>query len=556
MAFVVKKTIHDKEYYYLNENKRVDGKVKTKTLAYLGKNKKEADKKAKEILKEKENRKPEKKEVKKKVPKKVKLKHKDISIEDLSTFCKRKGILYPSAEIYGGAAGFWDYGHLGSELKNNIKSEWWNFHVRQREDMVGIDGSIITNPRVWQASGHVDSFSDLFVVCKKCKKPGKVDKNELGKVKCPNCGGDFEEKTAKEFKLMFETNVGEDGKAYLRPETAQLIFTNFKFVQDNARLKLPFGIAQMGKAFRNEIAPRDFIFRCREFEQMEIQYFINPEKVDDCQDYNKIKNFKIKILTAENQEKNSEEQSLKISEMVNKKVFKNKWHAYWLYNSYNWFLKLGINVNNLRLREHKKDELAHYANAAVDIEYLFPNGWGELFGSHDRGQFDLGEHEKYSNKDLKIFDDETKKKILPWVIESSFGFERALLVFLLDSYNVNEAGNNIVLKINPKLSPIKAAIFPIVKKPAFEKLSRTIFEDLKKEFNVIYDKSGSIGRRYARNDEVGTPYCITIDDVSLKNKDVTIRNRDTTEQVRVKVSDIKSTLKKLIDGELGFNKLK
>ena len=533
MAFIVKKKISGNDYFYLNENKRVDGKVKTKTLAYLGKERKDAERKAKEILREMEK-------IKKPKTEKFKIERQKISIEELASFCKRKGFVYQSGDIYGGFAGFWDFGPLGVELKNNLKKEWWKYFVG-REDVVGIDGSIITHPKIWKASGHVDSFSDVFVVCKKCKRAGKVDRSELGKAKCENCGGDYDVESAKDFKLMFETNVGQDDKSYLRPETAQLIFADFKAVYDNSRLKLPCGIAQVGKAFRNEIAPRDFLFRSREFEQMEMQYFIDPEKKDECSGYNKIKNKKIKILDS-----NEKEDIWSISEMIKKNIFKNKWHAYWLYYSYEWFLNLGIDKNNLRLREHRKDELAHYANAAVDIEYNFPSGWKEIFGSHDRGQFDLEEHEKFSKKDLKVFDEESKKKILPQVIESSFGVERAFLAFMFDSYFYNKEKNNIVLKINPKLSSVKAAVFPIVKDKKFEKFAKKIFEDLVKEFNVAYDKSGSIGRRYARNDEIGTPYCITIDDESIKNEDVTIRDRDSKKQIRVKNFELGTVLRNLL----------
>ncbi|MCK5624486.1 glycine--tRNA ligase [Candidatus Pacearchaeota archaeon] len=544
MVFIVKKKIHGNDYFYLRESKRVGVKVKSIDLGYLGKTREEAEKKLKERLK---------KEVAQEINmKKSILELTRINIEELAKFCKRKGFVYPSAEIYGGAAGFWDFGHLGVELNNNLKQSWWSFHVRQREDVVGIDGSIITNPKVWKASGHVDSFSDVFVVCKKCKKPGKVDKDELGKVKCPACGGDFDETTAKEFKLMFKTEVGLDGHGYLRPETAQLIFTNFKFVQENARMKLPFGIAQIGKAFRNEIAPRDFLFRGREFEQMELQYFIDPDKVDDCPYYNKIKNKKIKILTSKAQTEDNKEKILTLDEMLNKGIFRNKWHAYWLYNSYQWFLELGLNVDNLRLREHRKDELAHYAKAAVDIEYKFNLEWRELFGSHDRGQFDLGEHEKFSKKDLKVYDEESKNRILPRVIEASFGVGRAYLAFMLDSYYSDSEKGNVVLKLSPKLSPIKAAIFPIVKRPEFESIAEEILKDLGEEWNVVYDKSGSIGRRYARNDEIGTPFCITIDEQSLKKKDVTIRDRDTTKQIRVKIFELKEVLRKLINKKLKF----
>lgn len=468
-----------------------------------------------------------------------------ITIEDLTVFCKKKGFVYSSAEIYGGLAGFWDFGPLGVELKNNIKSEWWKFFVQTREDVVGIDGSIITNPKVWEASGHVDCFTDILVECKKCNKQNKLDKDELGKIKC-ECGGNY--KYINDFNLMFKTKVGT-GKgitSYLRPETAQLIFTNFKLVAKNARMKLPFGIAQIGKAFRNEISPREFLFRTREFEQMELQYFIDPNKADDCPYYEKIKNQKIKILTSK------KEIALTIAEMVKNKIFKNKWHAYWLYISYQWFLSLGINKDNLRLREHKKDELSHYAKAAVDIEYNFSNTWKEIFGSHDRGQFDLNQHEKKSNKELKIYDEETNKKILPLVVETSFGVERAMLAFLFDAYNDDKKRGNIILRLHHKLVPVKVGIFSLANK--LNKETKKVYDILRKEFTCRFDTNGSIGRRYARADEIGIPYCITFDFDSLKDKSVTIRNRDDTKQVRVKIDDLKDTLRKLLNSEIRFEK--
>jgi len=541
MAFIVKKTINNKDYYYLNENKRVDGKVKTKTLAYLGKTKKDAEKRAKEIMEN--TKKEEEKEIEKPQT--------EISVEDMAIFCKRRGFVYQSADIYGGFAGFWDFGHLGTELKNNIKKEWWKFHVWQRRDVKGIDGSIITHPLVWKASGHIDSFSDIFVICKKCKKPEKIDKNDLGKIKCPKCGGEFDEQSAKEFKLMFKTSVGEKDEAYLRPETAQLIFTNFKFVYENARMKLPFGIAQIGKAFRNEIAPRDFLFRCREFEQMEIEYFIVPNS--NC--IYEIPDVEILVFSAQAQEQNESPRKMKILDALKKKIIKKDWHAYWLATEFSWFINLGANPNNFRIRQHKKDELAHYSSDCWDLEYKFPFGWKELEGIADRSDYDLGQHQKFSKKDLTIFDESSKKKILPHVIcEPSLGVERAFLVFMFDSYYYDDKRENIVLKLHPKIAPIKAAIFPIVKRDDFEKLCSEIFDDLKKEWNVLYDESGSIGRRYARNDEVGTPYCITVDEESLKNKDVTIRERDTKKQVRVKISVLKDILKKLINQEIMLEK--
>ncbi|HUS50337.1 MAG TPA: glycine--tRNA ligase, partial [Candidatus Paceibacterota bacterium] len=435
-------------------------------------------------------------------------------------------------------------------LKNNIKNLWWKFHVSERSDIVGIDGSIITHPEVWKASGHIDSFNDIFIICKKCKKPAKIDKGDIGKVKC-ECGGEYDEKTIKEFELMFKTNVGESDEVYLRPETAQLIFTNFKSVYDNSRMKLPFGIAQIGKAFRNEIAPRDFLFRSREFEQMEIEYFVGSE--EPCP--YKIPNEKILVYSAESQEKNEEPVKMNIKDALKKEIIKKDWHAYWLITEFLWFKNLGANPDNFRIRQHKKDELAHYSSDCWDLEYRFPFGWKELQGIADRGDYDLSQHEKFSKKDLKIFDENKKQKILPKVIcEPSLGVERAFLVFMFDSYFYDSKKDNVVLKLHPKLAPIKVAVFPIVKKKDFEKISEKIVSDLKTEWNVIYDKSGSIGRRYARNDEIGTPYCITIDGESLKNKDVTIRDRNTTKQIRIKISELQDTLRKLISKEIEFEK--
>lgn len=469
-----------------------------------------------------------------------------LSIDEMATFCKKKGFVARSGEIYGGFAGFWDYLFLGTELKKNLKDSWWNFHVRQREDIEGIDGAIITHPEVWKASGHVDGFSDVFVVCKKCKKPGKVDKNELGKVNC-DCGGEYNVDSAKEFKLMFKTDVGEDSFGYLRPETAQLIFANFKAVYEGARMKLPCGIAQMGKSFRNEIAPRNFLFRCREFEQMEVEYFIKPGQKCPYP----IPEVEVLVL-AEGEKK---EKKMSLVEAHKKKIIKKDWHAYWLGQGLLWFESMGADLKNFRIRQHDKEELSHYSTDTWDLEYKFPFGWKELQGIADRGNFDLSQHEKFSKTKMQVLDEETKERFIPEVVcEPSFGVERALLVFLYESYSVSEKGN-IVLKLNPKLSPVKAAVFPLMKKGEQADIAKGIFEELKKKFNVNYDTSGSVGRRYARNDEIGTPYCITVDDESLSEKTVTIRDRDTTEQKRVKISDLRSVLGDLIDGEKEFKDL-
>jgi glycyl-tRNA synthetase len=480
---------------------------------------------------------------------------KKLSIEDMATFCKKKGLVFQSGDIYGGLAGFFDFGPECVELKNNIKREWWKFHVQEREDIVGIDGSIITNPKVWEASGHVANFNDVYVKCKKCKKPNKMDKSEIGKTKC-ECGGEYE--VIGDINLMFKTNVGPvDGStAYLRPETAQLIFANFKLVAESSRMKLPFGIAQIGKAFRNEISPRDFLFRSREFEQMEIEYFVDPENFKKCPFIKEVLKHEMNILSEEAQKKNQKPKKMTIEEALKNKIISTEWLAYWLALEHKWFINLGANPDNFRIRQHMKDELAHYSSDCWDLEYNFPFGWKELEGMADRSDFDLQQHIKHSKKELSIFNQDTNKKIVPYVAaEPSLGVERALLVFMFDAYNDDKKRGNIVLNLDPKLSPIKAGIFPLMGKPELENLAREIQSNLKKYFNVKYDRSGSIGRRYARADEIGTPYCITVDFDSLKDNSVTIRDRNTTQQKRVKIQQLVEILGKLTSNEINFNNL-
>ncbi|MEI6058465.1 MAG: glycine--tRNA ligase [archaeon] len=584
MAFIVKKKISGKEYFYLRESKREKtkdgkkGRVIAKTIAYLGKTRTEAEKKMNEILgldvkKENNNIKKarnegitmsDKKEMKQS---ENKIENKsEISIDEMTNFCKRKGFVYASGELYGGLSGFWDFGPYGSEMKKNLKDAWWRYHIQSREDIVGIDGSIITNPKVWKASGHVDSFVDVAVVCKKCKNKSKVDKFELkkGDARCEKCGGEWEDKG--EFNPMFTTLVGpiksDAIEAYLRPETAQLIFADFKQVVENARLKLPFGIAQMGKSFRNEIAPRNFLFRSREFEQMEIEYFIDPDKKDDCPYIKDVEDFELNIYSADMQKNGKDAERMKIHEALKKGIIKLGWHGYWLATETKFFLMLGANPDKLRVRQHMAEERSHYATDTWDVQYKFPFGWQELQGVADRGTYDLSQHEKFSGKDLKIVDEsgveqgQKPRKILPMVVaEPSLGVERAFLVFMFDAYTFDEKRQNIVLKLNPKLAPIKAAIFPLVKNDkVLVKMSREVYETLREEWNVLYDESGSVGRRYARNDEIGTPYCVTIDSDSFAGKDVTIRDRDSTKQIRVKIADLRDVFRKMISGELKFEK--
>ena len=550
--YIIKKNISGHDYYYLNKSVREGDKVKSVNVAYLGKDKDEAEKKAEEIKKKMERDKVVE-EVQENEAVKEKVEMKPLTIEDMNNFCKRKGFVYPSGEIYGGLGGFWDFAHLGSELKKNLKDQWWKYHVHGRDDVVGIDGAIITNPKVWEASGHVGSFVDVAVICKKCKNKTKIDKHEVGKVKCDKCGGEFENKG--EFNPMFTTQVGpvkEDSiKAYLRPETAQLIFADYKLVQENARLQFPFGIAQMGKSFRNEISPREFLFRSREFEQMEIEYFI--EEGLKCPYMDECKGVDILIYDEKKQKEDKEAELIDLYEAWKNGIIKTDWHAYWIAKEFEWFLNLGAKAENFRIRQHVSDEKSHYAIDTWDIEYKFPMGWRELQGFANRGNFDLTQHREYSKKSMEVVNKDNKKVLANVVCEPSLGVERAFLVFMFDAYSQNEKGD-VVLKLNPKLAPIKAAVFPIVKQPEYIEISEKIMSDLRKEFNVLYDKSGSIGRRYARNDEIGTPYCITIDEKSPKAQDVTIRDRDSRKQIRVKINDLKEVLRKLINCEVEFIK--
>jgi glycyl-tRNA synthetase len=550
--YIIKKNISGHDYYYLNKSVREGDKVKSVNVAYLGKDKDEAEKKAEEIKKKMERDKVVE-EVQENEAVKEKVEMKPLTIEDMNNFCKRKGFVYPSGEIYGGLGGFWDFAHLGSELKKNLKDQWWKYHVHGRDDVVGIDGAIITNPKVWEASGHVGSFVDVAVICKKCKNKTKIDKHEVGKVKCDKCGGEFENKG--EFNPMFTTQVGpvkEDSiKAYLRPETAQLIFADYKLVQENARLQFPFGIAQMGKSFRNEISPREFLFRSREFEQMEIEYFI--EEGLKCPYMDECKGVDILIYDEKKQKEDKEAELIDLYEAWKNGIIKTDWHAYWIAKEFEWFLNLGAKAENFRIRQHVSDEKSHYAIDTWDIEYKFPMGWRELQGFANRGNFDLTQHQEYSKKSMEVVNKDNKKVLANVVCEPSLGVERAFLVFMFDAYSQNEKGD-VVLKLNPKLAPIKAAVFPIVKQPEYIEISEKIMSDLRKEFNVLYDKSGSIGRRYARNDEIGTPYCITIDEKSPKAQDVTIRDRDSRKQIRVKINDLKEVLRKLINCEVEFIK--
>lgn len=456
--------------------------------------------------------------------------NKDNKLEKIISLAKRRGFIFPSSEIYGGFRSSYDYGPYGVLLKNNIKKAWWYEMVQKSDDIVGLDSAILMSPKIWEASGHTTSgFADLLAECRVCKRRFRFDHTDG---KCPEC--DVELTEPKKFNLLVKTNLGpvEDQStlAYFRPETAQGIYVNFKNVLESSRMRIPFGIAQIGKAFRNEITPGPFTYRMREFEQMEMQFFIKP---------------------GENK----------------------KWFDFWKEKRMKWYVNLGIKKEHLRFMEHKKDELAHYARAALDIEYKYPWGWGELEGIHDRGDWDLGNHSKFSGKDLSYFDDQKGEKYIPNIIETSGGIDRAALVFLLEAYDEEEIGekvkskkkkgkneeekgkmerdeNNIrrVLRFHPKIAPIKSAVFPLLSNN--EKMAskaKEIYNLLKPHFMVQYDQIGSIGRRYRRQDEIGTPYCITIDHQTLEDETVTIRDRDTLKQERVEIGQLIEKIKYTVE---------
>lgn len=415
-------------------------------------------------------------------------------MEKIVSLCKRRGFIFQSSEIYGGLNSCWDYGPLGVELKRNVKEAWWRSVTHERDNVYGLDASILMHPEVWRASGHIEGFSDPLVDCKKCKRRFRQDHLE-DTSKCPECGGELTE--SRQFNLMFKTFMGpiEDTASvvYMRPETAQGIFVNFLNVVNTARAKLPFGIAQIGKAFRNEITPGNFTFRTREFEQMEIEFFVKPGTDDD-------------------------------------------WLQYWKQERFNWYLRYGMTKERLRLRQHDKDELAHYAKDCYDVEYQFPFGWSELEGIANRKDFDLTQHQTFSKKNLTYFDEEAKSRYIPYVIEPSAGADRSTLAFLVDSY-VEEA-ERVVLRLHPKLAPVKAAIFPLMRKDGHPEKAREIEKMLRPHFKIAYDETAAIGRRYRRQDEIGTPYCITVDQETLENDTVTLRERDSMAQTRVPMAGL------------------
>jgi len=417
-------------------------------------------------------------------------------MDKVVSLCKRRGFIFQSSEIYGGINACWDYGPLGVELKRNIKELWWREMTQVREEIVGLDASILMHPSVWQASGHVDGFTDPMVDCRECKARFRAD--QLDEAKCPrtgkpvvpNCVEHLTEPRA--FNLMFKTHMGPVEEAgstvYLRPETAQGIYVNFLNVIGPARLKPPFGIAQIGKAFRNEISPGNFIFRSREFEQMEMQYFIPPD--DD-----------------------------------------RMWFEYWREQRMEWYRSIGLTEKKMRFHDHGENELAHYAKEATDIEYEFPFGWKELEGIHNRTDFDLKRHIEHSGKDLSYFDPESKSRYVPFIIETSAGVDRTLLTILVDAYE--EEPERVVMRFHPSVAPMSVGVFPLVKRDGMPDVARNIVADLRRHYRVFYDEKGAIGRRYRRQDEAGTPFCVTVDSQTLEDGTVTVRDRDSMDQERV-----------------------
>ncbi len=489
-----------------------------------------------------------------------------VTLEELTRLCIKRGIIYPSGRIYGGLAGFFDYGPVGAELRRAVLDDWWRYFVVERDDVVGVHGSIITHPRTWDASGHVESFIDYLVTCLKCGAEYRADHlledagieladlsaeaieraiRESG-VRCPRCGGKLSRPVP--FNLMFTTYVGpkatRSNLAYLRPETAQLIFTLYRDVVTSMRLKLPFGIAQVGKAFRNEISPRNFIFRAREFEQMEIEYFINPRKMDDCPYWDEVRGDRINLLTAEMQEKGEREhRTVVLEEAVDEGLIGCRWHAYWIAVSLRWFTRIGLRGDRLRVREHVKSELAHYAVQTFDVEYRFPfMGWKEIEGISNRTDYDLRRHQEYSGKDMGIYDGD--EKVVPHVIEPSFGLERVILSLLADSYNVIEG--RVVLSLHARVAPIKVGVYPLLSKEPFVSKAREIYNYLRRRFTALYDDRGTIGRRYARADEIGVPLGVTVDGRTFEDGTVTIRFRDTRRQIRVGLDELEGKIEEIL----------
>ena len=427
-----------------------------------------------------------------------------MDFDTIVNLSKNRGFVFPSSEIYGGLRSAYDYGPLGAALLGNVKQQWWRSMVQLRDDIVGIDSAIIQSPQVWEASGHLASFTDPLVECTNCNARHRLDKLD-DQHQCPTCGKRETFAEAKDFNLMFQTNMGPvataENRVYLRPETAQGIFINFENVRRTSRMKLPFGIAQVGKSFRNEITPGQFVFRTREFEQMEMEFFVRPDEAEE-------------------------------------------WFQYWVNERHSWYLGLGMTEENLRLRAHETDELAHYAASTYDVEFLFPWGWDELEGIANRTDFDLKQHAEHSGKDLRYFDAEANERFFPYVVEPAAGATRTTFAFLIDAYSDEEVNGETrtVLKLDHRLSPIKVAVLPLSKKPDLVEVTQRVAGPLRERYDIEVDITQSIGKRYRRQDEIGTPYCVTIDFDTLEDQQVTVRDRDTMAQDRIAIDRLDTYL--------------
>ncbi len=563
MVFIVRKKIHGKNYFYLRESKRVDGKVKSIDLGYLGKTRDEAEKKLKERLKKNS---VQEIKMEKKDDKKIEIGNK---LDEINKISSTKGFFFQTAELYGGAAGFYTYGHLGKALKNNWENSWRKYFLFLSENFHEVQSNNILPEEVFKASGHIENFNDPMAECKKCHFRFRADQflEDIGMIdtealtieqinseiksrnlKCPKCRGEISE--IKQFNMMFSVNVGfDEEKSYLTPETAQGAYITFMDEFKATRGKLPMGLAIIDKAYRNEISPRQMFFRLREFSQAELQIFFDSDKIEEHEKWNDVKNKKLRIKLSKKE--NIEEITC---EEANEKLKLPKFYLYYALKVQEFYLKiLEIPKQKFRLRELSKEERAFYNKIHFDVEIDFDTlgGFKEVAGVHYRTDHDLSGHAKVSKKNLEVSYE--NKKILPHVLELSFGVDRNIWALLDVFYDVGKEGS--MFRFPKKIAPVKAAIFPLVKRGDFEKIAEEILRDLREEWNVAYDKSGSIGRRYARNDEIGTPFCITIDDQSLKNKDATIRDRDTTKQIRVKISELVNVLKELIEKNKKFEEI-
>jgi glycyl-tRNA synthetase len=450
-----------------------------------------------------------------------------VTMEKVVALCKRRGLIFPASEIYGGIANTYDYGHYGVLLKNNVVNAWWKAMIQERDDVVALDSAIVQHPRTWEASGHLEGFTDPLVDCKTCKlrfRADHIEEARAGSAEHPDvrCGhassklpGDHKDcdlTDPREFNLMFETTIGPVKEAgstvFLRPETAQGIFLDFKTTLGYARKKPPFGIAQVGKSFRNEITPGNFIFRTLEFEQMEMEFFVPPDEAE-------------------------------------------RWHEYWMEQRFEWYVSLGVDRENLRLRPHGPEELSHYSSATSDIEYLYPIGWSELEGIANRGDFDLTQHAKFSGQKLEYVDTATGERYVPHVVEPAAGVGRTVLALLCDAYDEDEIGGErrTVLRLKPSMAPIKVAVLPLVNKAGMPELAREVYEDLRGRIPAEYDAGGSIGKRYRRQDEIGTPFGVTVDGQSTEDATVTLRDRDTLEQERVPIAGLGDEIERRLEGE-------